>query len=168
MYTPNSQWSFMLNYDYGRGDRVSIPCDCDTPTLSDPVSWWGVAGYVKYSPDANDYFAGRYEYFNDPDGFTATSSIPGYNYDYSPQGSPYDYLPSTAFNAAGGVKNLHFNEFTVTYQRTIASYLLTRFEYRRDMSNYAVYALSHFGPGVKNQDTASISLIFLFDSRNAK
>ena len=43
---------------------------------------------------------------------------------------------STAFNAASGVKNLHFNEFTITYQRTLASYLLTRFEYRRDMSDY--------------------------------
>jgi uncharacterized small protein (DUF1192 family) len=169
MYTPNSQWSFMANYDYGRGDRVVTGVDDTTglDTLSDPVSWWGFAGYAKYSPDANDYFAARYEYFDDPDGFTATSSIPGCSvFDICSSG-PISFIPSTAFGPAG-VKNLHFNEFTITYQRTLASYLLTRFEYRRDMSDYPVYAISNFEPGVKNQDTASISLILLFDSRNAK
>ena len=151
MYTPNSQWSFMVNYDYGRGDRLCPTCftEAETfpPTLTNPVSWWGVAGYAKYSPDANDYFAARYEYFDDPDGFTATSSIPGFGDHFSPQGAPVTSFLSTAFNSFGGVKNLHFNEFTVTYQRTLASYLLTRFEYRRDMSDYPVYAMSNFGTG---------------------
>ena len=163
MYTPNSQWSFMLNYDYGRGDRACLTCGFGQTafpgTLSPPVRWWGIAPYVKYSPDANDYFAARYEYYDDPDGFTGTSSIPFVL---------YNNIPSTRLNAFGGVKNLHFNEFTITYQRTLASYLLTRFEYRRDMSDYPVFAISNFTNGIKNQDTASISLILLFDSRNAK
>ena len=168
-YTPNSKWAFMANFDYGRGDRVAITNSETTPlTLTAPVKWWGGAGYVKYSPDANDYFAVRYEYFNDPDGFTATSSIPGFSSDPSTQGAAIDYIAPGAFNSVGNINNLHFNEITATYQRTIASYMLTRFEYRRDMSNYGVYSVSNFGPGAKNQDTAAISLIFLFDSRNAK
>jgi hypothetical protein len=172
-YTPNSKWAFMANFDYGRGDRVAIlGTDTIPAPLTAPVKWWGGAGYVKYSPDANDYFAARYEYFADPDGFTATSSIPGFNAPIpaipNPQGYPYDYLSSGFFNAAGNINNLHFNEITATYQRTLASCLLTRFEYRRDMANYAVYSIGNFGPGVKQQNTGSISLIFLFDSRNAK
>jgi hypothetical protein len=160
MYTPNSQFSFMVNYSYGRGDRVCLTCGTVFPgTLSPPVRWWGIAPYVKYSPDANDYFAARYEYYDDPDGFTGTSSIPS---------TLYGNIPSTRLNAFGGVKNLHFNEFTITYQRTLASYLLTRFEYRRDMADFPVYAISTFNNGIKHQDTASISVILLFDSRNAK
>ncbi len=173
MYTPTSQWSFMTNFDYGRGDRTVTGFNDTTgvDTLSDPVSWWGIAGYVKYAPDANDYLAARYEYYADPDGFTTTSSIPGcFTFDEcerGPLGAIGAAMP-TAFSASGLLKNAHYNEFTITYQRTIASYLLTRFEYRRDMANYAVYAISTFQPGVKYQNTASISLILLFDSRNAK
>ena len=112
----------------------------------------------------NDYFAVRYEYYDDPDGFTGTSSIPDGNFN----AGPIEFIPSNRFNASGGLKNLHFNEVTATYQHTLASYLLTRFEYRRDMSDFPVYAISTFGPGIKQQSTASISLILLFDSRNAK
>jgi hypothetical protein len=159
MYTPNTKWSFMADYSYGRGDRVDINSAVIPNTLSNPVDWWGIAAYAKYTLDANDYFAARYEYYADPNGFTATSSVPFV---------PLSLLPATAFNSASGLKNLHFNEVTATYQRTLASYLLTRFEYRRDMADYPVYAISTFRPGVKQQSTASISLIFLFDSRNAK
>ncbi len=172
MYTPNSKWSFMADYSYGRGDRVCLNCDSESetfpPMLSAPVSWWGIAGYAKYSPDANDYFAARYEYYADPDGFTGTSSIPGDVGDPCSDCGPGGRIPLSSLNAFGGVKNLHFNEITATYQRTLASFLLTRFEYRRDMSDYPVYAMSFFQPGVKQQSTASISMIFLFDSRNSK
>jgi len=36
------------------------------------------------------------------------------------------------------------------------------------MSQFPVYHLSNFVPGVKHQDTISIAMILLFDSRNAK
>lgn len=164
MYTPTSQWSFMLNYDYGRGDRTVTNVSTNPYTLSPPVYWTGFAGYVKYSPDANDYFAGRYEYYDDHDGFTTTSSIPR----IFSSGGPASFIPSTSFNASGNLMKPHFNEFTLTYQRTLASYLLARFEYRRDSSQFPVYAISTFGPGVKAQNTLTMSLILLFDSRNAK
>jgi hypothetical protein len=61
-YSPTSRLTTMLNFDYGRGDRVT-----GIPT---PVFWTGIAGYVKYA--FNDLYAvaTRYEYYNDHDGFT--------------------------------------------------------------------------------------------------
>jgi hypothetical protein len=61
-YNPNSKLSFMLNFDYGRGDRV--------PPTSSPVYWSGVAGYVKYAFHGKYALATRYEYLNDHNGFT--------------------------------------------------------------------------------------------------
>jgi hypothetical protein len=61
-YSPTGRLTTMLNFDYGRGDRVT-----GIPT---PVFWTGIAGYVKYA--FNDLYAvaTRYEYYNDHDGFT--------------------------------------------------------------------------------------------------
>jgi hypothetical protein len=148
-YNPTSKLSFLANVDYGKGDRFptnvtstfpSIVCTTTPCTLSPAVWWAGGAGYVKYAPDEKDYVAARYEYFEDHDGFTTGTFTP----------------------------RLHFNEFTATYQRTLAGHLLTRFEYRRDMSQFPVYSLSTFSRGIKHQDTVALGLIFLFDSREAK
>lgn len=61
-YSPTGRLTTTLNFDYGRGDRVT-----GIPT---PVFWTGIAGYVKYA--FNDLYAvaTRYEYYNDHDGFT--------------------------------------------------------------------------------------------------
>jgi len=131
-YNANAKWSFILNGDYGRGDRTA-------PT-SPIVNWEGVAGYAKYAVNDNNYLAARYEYFEDHNGFETGTGLP----------------------------RLHFNGVTGTYQHTVSTHLLTRFEYRRDMSNKSVFEISNFATGVKNQSTAEISLIFLFDSRDAK
>jgi hypothetical protein len=60
--SPTDRLSFILNYDYGRGDRVD--------GLFDPVSWQGWAGYVRYKFSDRNAFAMRYEWFNDSDGLT--------------------------------------------------------------------------------------------------
>ncbi|MBI1941903.1 MAG: outer membrane beta-barrel protein [Acidobacteria bacterium] len=60
--SPTDRLSFILNYDYGRGDRAD--------GLLDPVSWQGWAGYVRYKFSDRNAFALRYEWFNDSDGFT--------------------------------------------------------------------------------------------------
>ncbi|HEY7616084.1 MAG TPA: outer membrane beta-barrel protein, partial [Terriglobales bacterium] len=58
--SPTSKLSFIVNFDYGH-DRV---------TGGGPdVYWTGVAGYVKYAPSAKYALVGRYEYFDDHDGF---------------------------------------------------------------------------------------------------
>ena len=56
----------MVNGDYGRGDRLSD----GEGGFSKPVYWTGVAGYVKYAFTGSSAFSGRYEYYNDHDGFT--------------------------------------------------------------------------------------------------
>jgi outer membrane murein-binding lipoprotein Lpp len=60
--SPTSNLSFILNYDYGRGDRVA--------GLADSVRWQGIAGYVRYAFNEKNAFAVRYEWFDDNDGFT--------------------------------------------------------------------------------------------------
>jgi hypothetical protein len=141
-YNPNAKLSLMANFDYGRGDRFIT--GGSTPSVSNPVYWTGGAGYAKYALTANDYVAARYEYLEDHDGFIF--------------GSPFSpFIP-----------RLHMHEITATYQHTLASHLLTRFEYRRDMSQDPIYHISTFSQGIDHQDTASISMIFLFSSADAK
>jgi hypothetical protein len=61
-YSPTGRLSFMVNYDYGRGDRI--------PTSSKPVYWTGGAGYVRYSLSGQNAIATRYEYYDDKYGVT--------------------------------------------------------------------------------------------------
>jgi len=61
-YSPTARLSFIVNYDYGRGDRI--------PSSPKPVYWTGAAGYVRYAFDRSYAIITRYEYYNDHDGFT--------------------------------------------------------------------------------------------------
>lgn len=61
----------------------------------------------------------------------------------------------------------HFNGITTTFQRVIAGNLMTRLEYRRDMSNEPTF-LKNTNTYVTSQDTVAGGLIFTFDSREAK
>ncbi len=139
-YNPNAKWSFIVNGDYGRGDRTLVNSETTPSTLSPVVNWEGVAGYVKYAINDNNYLAGRYEYYEDRNGFTTGTDI----------------------------AHLHFNELTATYQHTVATHMLTRLEYRRDMTNKPIFQIANFNTEVKQQSTVELSLIFLFDSRDAK
>jgi Putative beta-barrel porin-2, OmpL-like. bbp2 len=123
-YTPTSKLSLMANYDYGRGDVNP------NPTILRPSMWTGIAGYFRYAFDESNALAGRYEYYDDRDGFTT--------------GTPQ-----------------HFNEFTGTYEHTVAKHLITRWEYRRDMSNQPVFAKG--GYFTDHQDIFSGGLIYVFD-----
>jgi len=60
--SPTERLTFMLNYDYGRGDRIE--------GVANPVYWTGIAGYVKYALNSKYSVATRYEYYNDHYGFT--------------------------------------------------------------------------------------------------
>ncbi|MBZ5543606.1 MAG: porin [Acidobacteriia bacterium] len=60
--SPTDKLTFLLNYDYGRGDRIG--------GLLNPVSWQGWAGYARYAFDERNAIALRYEWFDDPNGFT--------------------------------------------------------------------------------------------------
>ena len=130
-YSPTSKLSFMVNGDYGRGDRI----DEGGGVFSKPVFWTGVAGYVKYAVSGNSAFSTRYEYYDDHDGFTTG-------------------------NPTGGI---HFNEFTTTFERVVAHHIISRFEFRRDMSNQPAF-LKGSNP-VKDQNTMTGGLVYTFDSR---
>ena len=136
-FTPPAKLSLMANADYGRGDRIATPVD----PLNNSTAWWaGIAGYLKYavSPTVNAAF--RYEYFDDHNGFATAVAPP--------------------FADVGSEQ--HFHEFTGTLEHTIASHLITRLEYRRDMSNLAVFQK---GQGFdKNQNTITGGLILTFDT----
>lgn len=130
-YSPTSKLSFIVNGDYGRGDRVDLGEDL----LSKPVYWTGVAGYIKYALNGSSAISTRYEYYNDHDGFTTGTAQ-------------------------------HFNEFTTTFERLVAHHIISRFEFRRDMSNGNPF-LKGTTP-VGNQNTMTAGLVYTFDSREGK
>ena len=107
--------------------------------LSRPVWWSGAAGYVRYAFNDKYAVAARYENYDDHDGFTT---------------------------GTGAGKGQIINEGTFTFERTIASHLITRWEYRRDMSNWAT--LVKGTSPIKHQDTVSGGLVYVFDLREGK
>src|SRR5882762_2544440 len=136
-FNPTAKLSLMGNLDYGRGDQIASPA----APFNNTTAWWsGIAGYLKYAVSPTVNAAVRYEYFDDHNGFATAVAPP-----LAPVGSEQ-----------------HFHEFTGTLERTIASHLITRLEYRRDMSNLAVFQK---GQGLdKNQNTLTGALILTFDT----
>ena len=61
----------------------------------------------------------------------------------------------------------HFNGVTATFQRMIAGHILSRLEYRRDISNAPTFVKGD-GLPVTGQNTVTAGLVFMFDSREAK
>jgi Putative beta-barrel porin-2, OmpL-like. bbp2 len=104
----------------------------DTPNGTTTAVWWsGIAAYAKYAFNENYAFATRYEFYDDHNGFTTG-------------GTPQD-----------------LNEFTLTFDRTLSKHLVTRWEFRRDMSNQP--SMLKGSTPVKNQNTVSGGLFYAFD-----
>jgi hypothetical protein len=61
LFTPNAKFNAYINYDYGQ-NRLAI-----YPHLP-LVHWQGIAFAARQQITANSALAGRYEYFNDPNG----------------------------------------------------------------------------------------------------
>ncbi len=121
-YTPTSKLSLMWNFDYGR----------DTPFgTTSPVWWSGIAAYAKYAFNEKYAFIGRYEFYDDHNGFTTG-------------GTPQD-----------------LNEFTLTFERLISKHLITRWEFRRDMSNQPTMLKG--GTPVTDQNTVLGGLVYVFN-----
>ncbi|PYX80049.1 MAG: porin, partial [Acidobacteria bacterium] len=132
-YSPTGRLSFMVNYDYARGDHR-------IPTVPKPVYWTGAAGYVRYLLNRSNALATRYEYYDDKYGVTT-----------------------------GGFTNptpQHLHGFTETYEHLLAHHIMTRFEFRRDMSNQTSF-MKGTTP-VMAQNTATAGFVFMFDSREGK
>jgi Putative beta-barrel porin-2, OmpL-like. bbp2 len=127
-YTPNAKWAFALNGDAG---AVIL-----TPKN---FTWWGVAGYAKYTFSPKTNFALRYEYYDDPDGYTGILlGAPGFA-----------------------------QEVTATYSHNLTSGLLVRGEYRYDFGQVPIFqdGPTNF---VKEENTAYLSFVYSFSSANLK
>jgi Putative beta-barrel porin-2, OmpL-like. bbp2 len=136
-YTPNGKWAFLLNGDYGYGDKYGLPYPLTGN--SSAVDWWGTAAYAKYTVSSKSYLALRYEYFSDPQGFELFGI---------------------------GNNNGHVAEGTATYAYNLTSGLQTRFEFRDDYSNRAIFDKG--GRSVFTQPIAELGFIYTFSSANAK
>ncbi len=134
-YNPTPKLSFMANVDYNRDEGV---------LGGHPGDYAGIAGYVKYAVSPKVAVAGRYEYFNDHDGFGTG-------------------IPNT-FVAAPGQ---HMQEFTGTIERKIAGHLISRLEFRHDYSNQNFFqrGASSF---VKGQTTVDAGLVFVLEPSETK
>jgi len=137
-YTPNTKWAFMLNGDYGYGPR-NYNCPSTCTAVGPTQSWWGAAGYAKYTINPKSNFAARYEYYSDPNGYTGL-----------------------LFGDNG-----HAQEVTATYSYNVTSGLLVRGEYRYDFASMPIFERGVFG-SVKEQNTATLGFIYSFSSANAK
>ena len=86
-YTYNPKWSFMFNGDYGFGpksytctgsacaDAVPASLPAGIHQVGPTATWWGTAGYAKYTINPKSYAAVRYEYYDDPQGYTFFGGI---------------------------------------------------------------------------------------------
>lgn len=137
-YTPNDKWAFMLNGDYGFGPRYYS--DVFAPTSKSPaVKWGGVAGYAKYTLTPKSYFAVRYEYYDDPNGYTGL------------------------LDGANGFAQ----EVTSTYAYNLTSGLQVRAEYRYDFASQPIFGYGANALR-KTQNTATLGFLYNFSSANAK
>jgi len=119
--------ALLENFDYGSGDMI--------PGVNS-VNWKGIATYARYAFNDQYSFGVRYEYYDDPNGFTT--------------GTPQ-----------------HINEYTLTLQRTFAHDLVSRLEFRRDMSNVAFFPRG-VADLTKNQNTLELGLMYVFNIHGAE
>jgi len=157
-YTPNMKWAFQVNGDYGFGPKSYSDCGGEdaivrgaaSVTPDAPISctagptktWWGVAGYAKYTLSPKTNFAARYEYYEDPNGYTGL------------------------LDGDTG----HAQEVTGTYSYNLTSALLIRGEYRYDFASEPFFekGFPTHDKFVKEQNTAYISFVYSFSSANMK
>jgi hypothetical protein len=149
-YTPNSKWAFALNGDYGFGPKnYTVVSASPTGTSVDGLppgvtqsgptdTWWGVAGYAKYTLSPKSYFAARYEYYADPQDYT------GLGADFAQEATG-----TYAYNLTSGL------QVRGEYRYDFASSPIFQFGNNTN----------HF---VKEQNTATIGFIYSFSSANAK
>jgi hypothetical protein len=60
------------------------------------------------------------------------------------------------------------SEFTFTLQRMLAGKLMSRLEFRRDMSNADTFPYRDFEDGIDHQNTVTLGLVYAFSSADAK
>ena len=127
-YNATPKLSLQANMDYGREMKWAA--------TNHSADWSGIAGYARYAFNPKLAIAGRYEYFNDHDGWaTATRQ--------------------------------HMQEVTATVERKIATHMVSRLEYRHDVSNRNFFDKSGSSL-VKDQNTVLAGLMFVLEPNETK
>lgn len=165
-WTPNAKFSLIQNYLVG----PEQPNDNgDFRHLYDVVA--------TYSPNAKLSLMANYDYGHDHPQFSLTtvhwSGIAGYlkyalndKWTVATRG---EYFNDHDGFETGTAQNL--SEFTFTLQRMLASKIMSRLEYRRDMSDQNTFPYRSGPPAFDNMDhqnTITLGLIYAFSSADAK
>jgi len=166
-YTPSSKFSFIENYLVG---PEAFNDNSNYRHLSDTI--------VTFNPTAKLSLMANYDYGHDRPGGVPVwwSGIAGY-IKYTPNDKWMFSTRGEWFNDHDGFETgvaQHLSEFTFTLQRMLAGKLMSRLEFRRDMSdqNTFPYRTSSV-PGslylpTDNQNTVTLGLVYAFSSADAK
>lgn len=118
--------------------RDHVPVSATVPVAYSPY-WSGFAGYIKYAPNEKWAIATRGEYFNDAYSFMTAVPYP----------------------------NNHMSEFTATLQRMLAGRIISRLEFRRDMSDNPIFQ-RRVNEFTDTQNTITLGIVYAFSSTEAK
>ena len=161
-WTPNSKFSLIQNYLVG---PEQFNDNSNFRHLSDTV--------VSFSPNSKLSFLANYDYGHDH--LTGApfsvhwSGIAGY-IKYAPNDKWAFAGRGEYFSDNGGTQTgtpQKLSEFTLTLQRMLASKLMTRLEFRRDMSDQNVFP-DHASGLKDSQNTVTLGMVYAFSSADAK
>ncbi len=160
--TPSSKFGIIENYLVG---PETLNDNSNYRHLSDTV--------VTFNPTAKLSLMANYDYGHDRPGGVPVwwSGIAGY-IKYAPNDKWAFATRGEWFNDHDGFETgaaQHLSEVTFTLQRMLAGKLMSRLEFRRDMSDQNVfpYRDGSFGP-VDHQNTITLGLVYAFSSADAK
>lgn len=161
-WTPNSKFSLIQNYLVG---PEQLNDNSNFRHLSDTV--------VSFSPNSKLSFLANYDYGHDHvtgSPFSVHwSGIAGY-IKYAPNDKWAFAGRGEYFSDNGGTQSgtpQKLSEVTLTLQRMLASKLMTRLEFRRDMSDQNVFP-DHASGLKDSQNTVTLGMVYAFSSADAK
>jgi len=165
--TPSSKFGIIENYLVG---PEVFQDNSNYRHLSDTV--------VTFNPTSKLSLMANFDYGHDRPGGTSVwwSGIAGY-IKYAPNDKWAFATRGEWFNDHDGFSTgtaQHLSEFTFTAQRMLAGKLMSRLEFRRDMSDHNVFPYRDssledpvFGP-IDHQNSVTIGLVYAFSSADAK
>jgi hypothetical protein len=160
-WTPNKKTALTENFLFGPEQTND---NSDFRELSDTV--------LTFNPTAKLSLMANVDYGHDT--ITTTPSIsaswggaalyakyaPNDKYAFAIRG---EYFDDHEGFATGTAQNM--GEFTATFQRMIAKSIISRVEFRRDISNQPVFPFRNVFP-ISDQNTVSVGVIYAFSSAN--
>jgi len=160
-FTPSSKFSFIENYLVG---PEGFSDNSNYRHLSDTV--------ITFNPTAKLSLMANFDYGHDRVGTDAKwwSGIAGY-IKYAPNDKWAFATRGEWFNDHDGFETgtaQHLSEFTFTLQRMLAGKLMSRLEFRRDMSDENTFPYRDFAEGIDHQNTVTLGLVYAFSSADAK